>query len=148
MSNCSRPLHRHQRGDVLLEALVGVLITALLGASMAHVAGRVAAGQHEARVANLSVEQLRNTLQMEGVALCDAGGTTIVAPWTAQGEQPVAVQCAPGAAVSLAFGSGASATVTAPREVALRVPVRALEGTTSQAPDAAPLVVGTRQVAR
>lgn len=58
------------------------------------------------------------------------------------------MQCAQGATVSLAFGSGASATVSAPREVALRVPVRALEGTTSQAPDAAPLVVGTRQVAR
>ncbi|WP_129136686.1 hypothetical protein [Luteimonas sp. YGD11-2] len=141
-------MHRHQRGDVLLEALVGVLITALLGAAMAHVAGRVAAGQHEARVANLSVEQLRHTLQMEGVALCDAGGTTIVAPWTAQGKQPVSVQCAPGAAVSLGFGGGANATVTAPREVALRVPVQALEGTASQAPDAATLVVGTRQVAR
>ena len=148
MSSCSRPVRAHQRGDVLLEALVGVLITALLGASMAHVAGRVAAGQHEARVANLSVEQLRHTLQMDGLALCDAGGTSIVAPWTAQGEQPVIVQCAPGADVALAFGSGASATVTTPPEVSLRVPVRALEGTAAQAPDAAPLVLGTRQVGR
>ena len=62
---------------------------------------------------------------------------------------PKSRQCrAPGAAVSLGFGGGANATVTAPREVALRVPVQALEGTASQAPDAATLVVGTRQVAR
>ena len=148
MSSCSRPTRARQRGDVLLEALVGVLVTALLGASMAHVAGRIAAGQHEARVANLSVEQLRHALQMDGLALCDAGGTSITAPWTAQGEQPVAVQCTPGAHVALTFGAGASATVATPPEVSLRVPVRTLEGTSAQAPDAAPLVVGTRQVGR
>lgn len=45
MSTCSN-CTRHQRGDVLLEALVGVLITCLIGAGLAGVTARVLNSQH------------------------------------------------------------------------------------------------------
>lgn len=67
MSPCSR---NRQRGDMLLEALVGVLITGLLGAGMAHVASRIVNTQHDTAVDALVVNQLRNVLQVSGVDLC------------------------------------------------------------------------------
>ncbi len=64
------PGPRHQRGDILLEAMVGVMITALLGAAMAFVMSRVMNAQHTATVEQLVVENLRQELQVKGVGLC------------------------------------------------------------------------------
>ncbi len=68
MSHCSR---QSQRGDVLIEALVGVVITALVGAGMAHVTSRIVSSQHETAVDALLVNELRNVMQVSGVDLCD-----------------------------------------------------------------------------
>lgn len=70
MSICSE--HR-QRGDILLEALVGVLIAALAAGGIAHLAGRVNDSQRQAKVEQLALEQMRNELHDDGVTLC---GTT------------------------------------------------------------------------
>ena len=59
-----------QRGDVLLEALVGVVITALIGAGMAHVTARIVNNQHDTAVDTLVVNELRNVMQLSGVDLC------------------------------------------------------------------------------
>lgn len=59
-----------QRGDMLLEALIGVLITGLIAGGMAHLTARLQASQWEARVQSLLVEGVRNQLQTEGVGLC------------------------------------------------------------------------------
>lgn len=67
MSSFSR---NGQRGDVLLEALIGVLITAFVGAGMAHVASRIVNSQHATAVDALVVNELRNALQVGGVDLC------------------------------------------------------------------------------
>ena len=53
---------RHQRGDMLLEAMIGVVITALLGAGMVFVMSRVMNTQHTATVKQLVVENLRQEL--------------------------------------------------------------------------------------
>ena len=68
MSICSE--HR-QRGDILLEALVGVLIAALAAGGIAHLAGRVNDSQRQAKVEQLALEQMRNELHDDGVTLCD-----------------------------------------------------------------------------
>lgn len=69
MSTCSNSA-RHQRGDVLLEALVGVLITSLIGAGLAGVTARVLNSQHDAAVGAVLVNEMRNVLQINGVDLC------------------------------------------------------------------------------
>ena len=61
---------RHQRGDMLLEAMIGVVITALLGAGMVFVMSRVMNTQHTATVKQLVVENLRQELQVKGLRLC------------------------------------------------------------------------------
>lgn len=62
---------RRQRGDMLLEAMVGVLITALIGAGMAHVLSSISRAQHDTAVDALAVNQLRNVLQIQGVGVCE-----------------------------------------------------------------------------
>lgn len=70
MSTFSSP-SRLQRGDVLLEALVGVLITGLIGAGLAGVTARVLNSQHDAAVGAVLVNEMRNVLQINGVDLCN-----------------------------------------------------------------------------
>ncbi|KAF1687219.1 hypothetical protein B1992_04340 [Pseudoxanthomonas broegbernensis] len=56
---------------MLLEALIGVLITAIMAAGMAHVASRIVSSQHDAGIDALVVGELRNVMQVAGVDLCD-----------------------------------------------------------------------------
>lgn len=68
MPICAR--HR-QRGDMLLEALIGVLLTALIAGGMAHLTARLQASQWEVRIQGLLVDNVRNQLQAQGLDLCN-----------------------------------------------------------------------------
>lgn len=156
MPNCSDRIRRsrargrrsrRQRGDVLLEALVGVALLAVLGGGLGHVAARVAAGQRDAKVESFAVEQLRLALQMDGLALCEGSSTAIQAPWSPTAAESATVQCSAAPNLTLNFGSGASAAIAAPPEVALEIPASALGMAGGDEQDAGPaLVVGTRQL--
>ena len=64
---------RRQRGDILLESLIGVLIAALAAGGIAHLLGRINDSQREAKVEQLALRQMRDDLHDKGLALC---GTT------------------------------------------------------------------------
>ena len=113
MSTCFDP-RRRQRGDMMLEALVGVLITSVIGAGLAHVVGRVLSSQRDAKVENLVVEQLRSQLQGEGLGLC--GGLTVALP---DGDKTVNVECVSEAANVTV--SGITHAVDAPQRIDLEV---------------------------
>ena len=135
MSICS-DTRRRQRGDIMLEALVGVLITSVIGAGLAHVVGRVLSSQRDAKVENLVVEQLRSQLQGEGVGLCDGRTVTIALPG---GDKAVAVDCEVAAAnITVA---GIERAVDAPQRVELRVAAADL----GIGDESAPLIVSSRQ---
>ena len=127
---------RRQRGDMMLEALIGVLITSVIGAGLAHVVGRVLSSQRDAKVENLVVEQLRSQLQGEGVGLCDGRTVTIALPG---GDKAVAVDCEVAAAnITVA---GIERAVDAPQRVELRVAAADL----GIGDESAPLIVSSRQ---
>ena len=119
MSPCSR---NAQRGDMLLEALIGVAITALVGAGMAHVTARILNDQHDTAVGALVVNQLRNVMQVSGVDLC--GDTTPLAqknglPDALKDSITLgAVACEPAAQASVQIG-GVSFQGTLPPPVRL-----------------------------
>lgn len=115
MSTCFDP-RRRQRGDMMLEALVGVLITSIIGAGLAHVVGRVLSSQRDAKVENLVVEQLRSQLQGEGVGLCDGRTVTVALP---DGDKTVNVACESAAANVTV--SGITHAVDAPQRIDLEV---------------------------
>jgi hypothetical protein len=66
-----RSFESGQRGDMLLEAMVGVLITAIIGAGLAHVVARVGSAQHDSAVDALVISEVRNVMQTVGVAVCN-----------------------------------------------------------------------------
>lgn len=136
MSNCcerSGGQARRQRGDVLVEALIGVLLTGILGAGMAHIAARIAVGQHDAKIENLAVERLRNQLQSRGIALCEEKTLPLQMP----GRTVASISCAGAQEVNVTV-DGQARQVAAPPEILLQV----------AAVGAPALAVGTRQLAQ
>lgn len=74
-----------QRGDVLLEALFGVLITGIIGAGMMHLESFAMKRQHEAKMERMVIQQLRDQIETQGDNLCsltgssaDAGGSLVL----------------------------------------------------------------------
>lgn len=115
MSTCSDT--RRQRGEVLLEALVGVLITGLIGAGMVHMASGVLNSQRNGKVEHLAVAELRGQLQNQGIALCAQANTTIDLP--TNNATTVAVTCTH-QPVNVSMG-GIARAVAAPAQVSLAV---------------------------
>lgn len=159
MSTCS-DARRAQRGNVLLEALVSVAVTGLIGAGLAHVASGVMTSQRDAKVEQLAVASLRGELQTTGTALCSmphvplallpplgdnqagqvgADGTSSGSGSGSGSSTQADVTCAAAPDVTVTIGSEAH-VVTAPQQVKLSVAATAL-GVRDAAADAAPLQV-------
>ena len=76
-ARCTDP-RRAQRGDALLEALVGILLLALLGLGLSHAAARMLAAQRYAAAHGIVVAQMLNALETKGVqALCNGATATL-----------------------------------------------------------------------
>ena len=133
MSICSE--HR-QRGDILLEALVGVLIAALAAGGIAHLAGRVNDSQRQAKVEQLALEQMRNELHDDGVTLC---GTTPSLTLPGNLTPTIDVPCSDPTTVTVTIDTH-NYTVTPPLEVSIAADAGSLGLSGSNA-----LSLGTRQ---
>ena len=135
MSICSE--HR-QRGDILLEALVGVLIAALAAGGIAHLAGRVNDSQRQAKVEQLALEQMRNELHDDGVTLCD---TTPSLTLPGNLTPTITVNCSAATTVTVTVTiDSIDYTVTPPLEVSIAADAGSLGLSGSNA-----LSLGTRQ---
>ena len=135
MSICSE--HR-QRGDILLEALVGVLIAALAAGGIAHLAGRVNDSQRQAKVEQLALEQMRNKLHDDGVTLCN---TTPSLTLPGNLTPTITVNCSAATTVTVTVTiDSIDYTVTPPLEVSIAADAGSLGLSGSNA-----LSLGTRQ---
>ena len=133
MSICSE--HR-QRGDILLEGLIGVLIAALAAGGIAHLAGRVNDSQRQAKVEQLALEQMRNELHDDGVTLCD---TTPSLTLPGNLTPTIDVPCSDPTTVTVIIDTH-NYTVTPPLEVSIAADAGSLGLSGSNA-----LSLGTRQ---
>lgn len=61
-----------QRGDILLEALLGVLLLGIIGLGIVHVTSRVSVSQKDMNVHNLVVSKLRSELLAGNLAYNDS----------------------------------------------------------------------------
>jgi len=120
-----------QRGDALLEALVGVVLVAIIGMGSAYTASRIAVSHKFARTQAMAVSQLRQMLQSPSDIAAWCSGTappavrirpadTAIAPT----DLSVTVTCS--AAGTLTIGGRSIATP--PQRVTLTVSSSALFG--------------------
>ena len=144
MSTCSEPRGpRAQRGDMLVEALVGLLLLCILGVGMVVVATQVTGAQRDARVEGMAVISMRQLLREQGEALC-SGASTRAIPVGGDDlalQVEVDVACAPGATVQVQASGAGSTAVAMPREITLTLAPEAL----GLPADGVELVVGTHQ---
>lgn len=71
---------RAQRGDILLESLIGIVLMAIVGLGLVYSASRVAVSQKDMNQQNIVVSQMRTLLQQQGRALCSGGTPSISIP--------------------------------------------------------------------
>ena len=80
-----------QRGDALLEALIGILLLTILGMGLSYAAARMLASQRYAATHSIMVAQMRNALEIKGLAhLCSNPYTTAEQGSTVSIELPAA----------------------------------------------------------
>lgn len=126
MSTCSEPIHapRRQRGEMLLEALIAVLVTSLIAGGMAQVQARVMQTQRATKVERLVVGQLREQIQTHGTALCGTG--TVTLSLTSALDREASVSCGAVQQLNVSVG-GTTLEVDAPARIDLQVAADALE---------------------
>ena len=129
-SDVSPRFRAQQRGDILLEALFGVLITALIAVPFVHIQNKILNSQHQVKVERMIVAQLSDQLERSGVDLCNTTSNTPTA--TAKKLQLSAnlvvdrnVVCGGEAKVSVGIVNGTDSLkhdISLPPQVSLIVP--------------------------
>lgn len=80
---------RTQRGDALLEALIGMLLIAVLGLGLAYAAGRAMNAQRYVAAHGIVLSEMRFAMEKTGIkALCTGSGFAIN-PALADGSHPI-----------------------------------------------------------
>lgn len=69
-----------QRGDILLESLIGIVLMAIVGLGLVHSAAKVAVSQKDMNEQNILVSQMRALLQERGQRLCSGSVPSIRVP--------------------------------------------------------------------
>lgn len=69
--HCTEMRRGRQRGDALLEALVAIVLAAVVGLGLAYAATRIAHGQRFMSTQNLAVHDMREGLLQKGFVLSD-----------------------------------------------------------------------------
>lgn len=67
-------LNQKQRGDFLLEAMIGMVLMAIIGTGVVYVTSKASVSQRDMQVQQIAVMQLRSRLQ-SGSGLCDLNQT-------------------------------------------------------------------------
>ncbi|WP_040064068.1 hypothetical protein [Pseudomonas batumici] len=114
MSRSYKPASRRQRGDVLLESLVGILLMALIGLGITYAASRAAVSQRDMKLQNIVVSQMRSLLEQNGALLCTTNAALLVVSIPTQtATVPIIATCT--SAPSVTVGTNTVVTGGAPQ---------------------------------
>lgn len=112
-SRSSKSGARRQRGDILLESLIGIVLMSIIGLGMTYAASRAAVSQRDMKVQNIAVSQMRALIVRYGKGLCstDAAQARVVLPIQTEAI-PLNATCTDTAGVSIGGVSIANPTST------------------------------------
>ncbi len=115
---------RGQRGGMLIESLVSVLIMAIIGGGIMHVTARMLNAQRDAAVTNVVVNELRPLIMSRtlpnGSDLCGAGALTVTVPGTESAVTVDKTNCT-AASITIKKGNTTLETVSVPQPVVLSI---------------------------
>ncbi len=74
----SYKLPARQRGDVLLESLIGILLMSIIGLGITYASSRAAVSQRDMKLQNIVVNQMRSLLEQNGALLCSSKAALLV----------------------------------------------------------------------
>lgn len=82
MSKSFKSTRHRQRGDILLESLIGIVLMSIIGLGMTYATSRAAVTQRDMKVQNIAVSQMRDLISRYGQTLCntDASKAKITLP--------------------------------------------------------------------
>ncbi|KPA91582.1 hypothetical protein ACMGT0_27970 [Pseudomonas sp. RHF3.3-3] len=87
-------LRRLQRGDVLLESLIGILLMATIGLGITYASSRAAISQRDMKLQNIVVNQMRSLLEQNGALLCSSKASLLVVSIPSQTDTvPITATC-------------------------------------------------------
>lgn len=93
---------RAQRGDALLEALIGILLMAVIGLGLSYAVTRVLNSQRYATTQNIAVVQMRNLLATNNGNFCTAANNINVPLNKLTTVQlTAAISCSPASTITL-----------------------------------------------
>jgi len=102
MSRSYRSAPKPQRGDILVESLVGILLMMIIGLGITYVASRAAVSQRDMKLENIVVSQMRTLLEQNGALLCTTNAALLVVSLPTQtATQPIVATCTSPAAVTV-----------------------------------------------
>jgi len=102
MSRSYRSAPKPQRGDILVESLVGILLMMIIGLGITYVASRAAVSQRDMKLENIVVSQMRTLLEQNGALLCTTNAALLVVSLPTQTTtQPIVATCTSPAAVTV-----------------------------------------------
>ncbi|MBV6753291.1 hypothetical protein KV580_23475 [Pseudomonas chlororaphis] len=94
MSRSYRSVPKPQRGDILVEALFGILLMSIIGLGITYVASRAAVSQRDMKLENIVVSQMRSLLEQNGALLCTTNAALLVVSLPTQtAPQPIVATC-------------------------------------------------------
>ena len=118
----SNNLRRAQSGDALLEALIGMLLLAILGLGLSYSAARMLATQRYAATHGIMVAQMRNALETGGLTnLCGTAPAAISIEPTGGSAISVQLPEAECEKHDVTIASGAAFSVTLPQAAITRM---------------------------
>ncbi|SEI02042.1 type IV pilus modification PilV family protein [Pseudomonas asplenii] len=90
----SYKLPAHQRGDVLLESLIGILLMSIIGLGITYASSRAAVSQRDMKLQNIVVNQMRSLLEQNGALLCSSKAALLVVSIPTQTDTvPITATC-------------------------------------------------------
>ncbi|WP_426143375.1 type IV pilus modification PilV family protein [Pseudomonas sp. DWP3-1-2] len=99
LSDCGK---RKQRGDILLESLIGILLMSIIGLGISFTSSRAVVAQRDMKLQGIAVAQMRNLLALHGNTLCTTNAALAVITLPTQTTTiPLVVACTAATAVTI-----------------------------------------------
>ncbi len=83
---------RRQRGDVLMESLIGLVLMSVIGLGVTYATSRTLVSQRDMNVQSLAVIQMRSLLQQYGSSLCATNSAKAVLNLPSLDTKPIALK--------------------------------------------------------